>query len=300
MVNWKSKYLEMKLKYINYKLIGGASLRIRSQIEKGEEGEPAKRAKTVGLNRSILQPSNQTGVETEAGLQTPEEEGTQLSEKGAEEAAAGEQSEPELKILLREEYDNGKVKKYIAYVEDKENKEDEESHFTIEYNERNEMDMTINVNDNLKGQGIARKLIKELCIYLWEKKIVKLNGYLYIDTDASWNSIKGYLTSFWDYIGMLPNPGYELANSTLPNKYKDWKKFLKKEFPGVYDKVFNDDSKEYEDIQKSLRTLSTLSTNMKEKIEGFGYEKFITFSKLCDFAGIKLLTQGRFYEKEKK
>ena len=82
------------------------------------------------------------------------------------------------------------------------------------------MDMGISIDDKYKGKGLSRCLIKALCEYAKHNRV---DGHKlipsqrhYIDTDASWEpNKKGDLVSFWDKIGMIENPLYEVKRPTV-------------------------------------------------------------------------------------
>ena len=79
---------------------------------------------------------------------------------------------------------------------------EEMGEFTIsgKFDTGNTVDMGIRVDDNLRGMGISRELIRLLCIYIMEVAYPKIrkDQLLFIDTDAS--------EGFWDYIGMKEHP----------------------------------------------------------------------------------------------
>ncbi len=107
---------------------------------------------------------------------------------------------------------------YYAYLYDP--SLEQVGQFTIEGKPGYTMDMGISIDDRYKGKGLSRCLINALCEYA---KSTMVDGtrlipkqHLYIDTDASWEeNTKGDLVSFWDKMGMLENPLYEVKRPTM-------------------------------------------------------------------------------------
>jgi len=107
---------------------------------------------------------------------------------------------------------------YYAYLYDP--SLEQVGQFTIEGKPGYTMDMGISIDDEYKGKGLSRCLINALCEYA---KSTMVDGtrlipkqHLYIDTDASWEeNTKGDLVSFWDKMGMVENPLYEVKRPTM-------------------------------------------------------------------------------------
>ena len=81
-------------------------------------------------------------------------------------------------------------------------------------NDKHPHDLEISIEDDYRGKGLSKLLIKEMCKNL--KGIIAEDTFLYIDTDASWEPDRsGNLKSYWDYLGMEETPeedpyhGYE-------------------------------------------------------------------------------------------
>ena len=67
------------------------------------------------------------------------------------------------------------------------------------------MSMSIYIEEEHRNQGLAKKLIKQLCECIKNELYPKIrkDQLLFIDTDASWEEIRpGVLKSFWEHIGM--------------------------------------------------------------------------------------------------
>ena len=103
-------------------------------------------------------------------------------------------------------------------------------------NDKHPHDLEISIEDDYRGKGLSKLLIKEMCKNL--KGIIAEDTFLYIDTDASWEpDSSGKLKSYWNYLGMKNTPdgdaykeGYEkrIKFSDLCKKVSGGKKIKKR------------------------------------------------------------------------
>jgi len=63
------------------------------------------------------------------------------------------------------------------------------------------MDMSIHVEPEHRGKGIARQMMQMMLQHMSDEGSYVPTDFIYIDTDAS--------EGFWDHIGLVPNPNVE-------------------------------------------------------------------------------------------
>lgn len=189
----------------------------------------------------------------------------------------------DFEVIIEED---SEVVKYISkikneteyYSDNPDNHDNDESHFTIEFNSNKTMDMTIYINENLRRRGLAKKLIKNLCERIQNEPGISRNTLLFIDTDASWTDTStGQSVSFWSHIGMVENPLYEVVNSTLPEG-ENWVNMLSEQLEEVEKNMSPEAASRIKEILQNVDETNSLED------EGIGYEQVITFEKLCKYA----------------
>ena len=86
------------------------------------------------------------------------------------------------------------------------------------------MGMTIFIEDDYRGRGISREMVKQLCEFIQNAyPEIRKDQLLQIDTDASWEEIEGEYISYWDHIGMTESRYYERGNG-VERAGKGWEK----------------------------------------------------------------------------